>query len=537
MFQYAKTVLFEGSYHIDPPIKFGWEFTVSRWPMGLTLAYMPFLAIIAFFGGDSFKRIPYGPNNPATTLVANDRAYRYCAILNPLVTAGAAVLVFVVCLQMGLPKRKAAAASLVFGLASPATAYTRYDFSQPLAGFLVIASIVILLWLASRVQNSDRSQQKSSNLRNVWLEWGSLLLLGFLIGACILTRIEMVLILALPAGLMLYLLSIDQNTKKSSIKKWFSQQSISRLAIFSLPLLGTLVLILYFNIQRFGSWSNFGYGDAAQDRFVFDLNHIALAMVGHTISPGRGIFFFFPISLFSLVGIYAWIKSVMNGIFRRKITWSPIYNTTPKRWGGFLMVYMIICALLVYSSFSTWSAGLSWGPRFLVPFIPLLTIMAFLGLQPFQFKSNHKLSSQAGLNVELPGVSSKEERVWGNKVNRFLSGLFVGLAILGCVFTFQGLLFNPEAFYLNEFNLTLEDFTNGLYLFSPSYSPLIVGWRLLFYPEKYDIYWLQVEKTSWRLALAIGLFSLGFMARSWIDFFNSQKGEVSRKSNAALQQD
>ena len=44
------------------------------------------------------------------------------------------------------------------------------------------------------------------------------------------------------------------------------------------------------------------------------------------------------------------------------------------------MLLSVLASLLFYSTWTQWPAGLSWGPRFFIPYLPYLTILGFLGL-------------------------------------------------------------------------------------------------------------------------------------------------------------
>lgn len=505
MFQYAKSVLFHGAYRMDPPVYWGHNFPISRWPMGLTLFYMPFLWIFTLlpFGGDSFKNIPYDPNNATNPLLYFDRAYRFAAVLQPLIAATTAVLVYILCQQMGISRRKAAIAALVFGLASPAAAYARYDFAQPLAGLWMIAALVVMIWA-----------------------WGRkpifMLFVGLFISAGTLTRMEIMFFEGIPLLLMAYFAG-SRDGDKGSEKKWlrlFSIQGLKNLFWISLPLLGTAILILYFNVQRFGNWKDVGYNDPNYDRFILNLAFITRSMIGHLVSPGRGVLLFFPISIFSLVGMFTVWKSIIVAKRNNLSTLADIRIAPVNRWAGAVMSFSFIGALLVYSSYNQWSAGLAWGPRFMVALLPFLSCLAFLSLNWIQSRLSNSTYSDKYFEPSEQGTMQtlypEQRQIFINLIN----ALFIVLVIMGGVFVFQGLLWNPEDYYLRgTLGLQMSDFNDGLYHFSPLNSPILTGWRNLLNPDTYDIYWLQADRTAWRLVLAVGLFTLGFLARSWIQYF------------------
>ena len=141
MFEYAKTLLFQRSFLIDPPIFWAnLEIRTSVWSLGLTLVYLPILAMLSslFPGNMLFRQIPNDPHNPYHPLLLENTPYRYASLIHPVLTALTATLVYVLSRQLGLSKKGAWAAALIFGLASPAATYAKYDFAQPLVSLLLL---------------------------------------------------------------------------------------------------------------------------------------------------------------------------------------------------------------------------------------------------------------------------------------------------------------------------------------------------------------------------------------------------------------
>ncbi len=181
--------------------------------------------------------------------------------------------------QLGLSKNKSIAAALVFGLASPAAVYTRFDFAQPLASLFILAAVVWIL------------QARQGNRIFYFLS-------GCSAGLALLTRPETLII---PGGL-LCLAAFFYPIPSGGTKVWFSRQRAGNLLLFAFPLFLGLLAVFFWNNLRFGSWFATGYaGD--ENQFVFDLNRNLLALIANIISPGRGVLIFFPLSLLSMVGL------------------------------------------------------------------------------------------------------------------------------------------------------------------------------------------------------------------------------------------
>jgi hypothetical protein len=83
MFEYAKSLLFQGSSHIDPPIYWAnQEIRTSVWSLGQTLVYMPILLALAsiFLGNVIYRQIPYDPHNPYYPMLMGEHSLPLCIV-------------------------------------------------------------------------------------------------------------------------------------------------------------------------------------------------------------------------------------------------------------------------------------------------------------------------------------------------------------------------------------------------------------------------------------------------------------------------
>lgn len=420
MFQYAKSLLFQHSIFMEPPVVWGTKFVVSRWPIGLTLAYIPMLYLLSKFPAlvrKQYFKIPYEPELGFNQNFFTDPAYQYASLIHPLITAISAVFVFDLGRQLGLSKKKSVAAALVFGLASPAAVYTRYDFAQPLASLMILAAIV---WLLQARRGSK----------------GFLVLSGFCAGLAVLTRPETIFFPGILLCAAAYFLPLHPVQKE----RFFSWPRAARLLAVALPLALGVGAVFWWNDLRFDSWRSMGYSGQANS-FVFDLSRNIPALVANFISPGRGIFIFFPLSLLCIPGCLRLIRR--------------------DNWSGWIIAVFLLGSWLMYSAWYQWGAGLSWGPRFLIPLLPYLAVLSWFGLD------------------SLAHVSAKKRHL-----------AWLALALLGAAACLQGLLFNPLEFY-GQFQLTSTMVVDGLYHFNFSMSPVFSGWEYLFQPLRYDNLWIR----------------------------------------------
>jgi hypothetical protein len=114
--------------------------------------------------------------------------------------------------------------------------------------------------------------------------------------------------------------------------------------------LGITPGLIFFFIQV-GSRGGLGY--AQEPGFSTPL---AVGLFGNLLSPGKSIFVFSPVVILGLVG------------FRR------LWLVAPR--AALLAVALAVPLLLLYSKWWNWAGGTCWGPRFLLPLLPLTMVGA-----------------------------------------------------------------------------------------------------------------------------------------------------------------
>jgi hypothetical protein len=235
-------------------------------------------------------------------------------LLASALVAGAAVVVFAFARQLS-DSRTALFIALVFAFATPAwstgsRALWMHGFSM-----LLLPAALWAMW-------KDR-----------WAVAGSILLLGFFVrptnvvplicaGVWTVLRGRRETVRFLLGGFPVAVLFIAIN-----------------FAMYSTP------LAPYFFVQRGSA------GSLAPMRAEF-----GEALLGNLISPGRGLFVYSPVFLFSIFGLCRWLREPT----RRPLA---IYVTTV-----FLLHYLLI------SSFEDWFGGHSYGPRYFSDLASLLTL-------------------------------------------------------------------------------------------------------------------------------------------------------------------
>ncbi len=402
MFEAAKQLFFRHSLVLDPPVKWGSDvFPVNSFSLGFMLAYLPVLALWSplFYWMPSLQATPYNPAVAHNRELYGNLPYLLCSWLNPLITAITGCLVFGLGRRLGLTPGWAVTAALVYGAASPAAAYARYDFAQPLAGLALTAAVWSLIGAAD-----------GRRLRSLAGAGGAL-------GLALLTRPEFAVMIAWIVAWLII------SSRASGCRA-----AALRVSAVAVPVTAAALIYLWLNRLRFGGWSRTGY-EPLSTLFPVSPSGALEGALGLLLSPGRGLLVFFPLAWLALPGLRRLIKE--------------------RHPAGALCAGLTVAALGLYASYHIWWGGWSWGPRFLVPLLPLLTLASTF----WTFRGQQRGGS-------------------GRKI------LFVGLASLGFAIAWNGILFDFVLYHRWVQNVMGLPDTNAAH-FRLAASPLVSGWRFL----------------------------------------------------------
>lgn len=129
--------------------------------------------------------------------------------------------------------------------------------------------------------------------------------------------------------------------------------AVRRLVAFGALLASGLAAGWAASVLRFGGGENFGYGDEAL-RFTTPL---LAGLFGLVLSPGRGLLVYAPLALVGLARVF------LRGV-------PPAVTALC---GGAPLLLVVTAA-----RFEGWHGGSAWGPRHLLPVLPLLVVPALL---------------------------------------------------------------------------------------------------------------------------------------------------------------
>ncbi len=241
----------------------------------------------------------------------------------PLVGALVCLLFLGLLRAEGVPPRTALLGTLLLGLATPVWVYSK----------TYTAETWLMLCLLAAFASVVRFRRTGSV--------SSAALAGAACGLAVLIKVAM----ALPVvAFAVYFLFFLRDRKGGP----------AAFAAAAAPLLAAAAGILLYNHARFGSFMQSGYG-VEQTSSAYG-TPLLVGLYGLLFSSGKGVFLFAPplLLLFALAGRYA----------------------RAHRAEFVLAVGVVVPSLLLNARFRAWGGDGSWGPRYLVPFLPILMIPA-----------------------------------------------------------------------------------------------------------------------------------------------------------------
>ena len=258
-----------------------------------------------------------------------------CSIFNSFVTALTCVVLFNLLKAFSISIRACFLTTLLYGVGSLAWPYSKYFFPQPLTALLLLGAVSGLIQFSLK---QDR----------MWIYRA-----GFCAGLLIFTRFEGILFFSLGAG---YLLVGKPSTRAVYSKK------LLNLIFFSIFPFIFIIFSLIYNYIKTGVYLNPGGSYCSLSDFSTPL---LLGVYGNLFSSGKGLLFYTPVILLSIIGIR---------FFRYKRE-------------AFFISLIVLVYLFFYSKWWDWSGDWAWGPRFMVVIAPLFFIPIGFLLERVKIKS------------------------------------------------------------------------------------------------------------------------------------------------------
>jgi hypothetical protein len=242
---------------------------------------------------------------------------------NQIVTALCGVLVFHLALQFYRDPLVSVIVALLYGIGTFAWSYSKFHFREPLTALTLLVGTYGLMTFF-----------QSGEMRLLGL--GTL---GFALSTF--TRLSSLLCFA-------WALLYAEYKIRHAYTEGRRRRQIRILLLGSF--FGTLVVIALYNWYRFGSIIDFGYPGETWSTPLLE------GVYGLLLSPGKGVFWYAPILVPSVLGMFK------------------LYP----RWRAeiLLLTTFFLSYLLFHAGFWIWWGGDCWGPRYLVPVLPFLVLGA-----------------------------------------------------------------------------------------------------------------------------------------------------------------
>ena len=248
-------------------------------------------------------------------------------LLNAMVTAWTAVLLWLTAVRLGYRDRTAMLLGLLFGVATIAWPYAKQFFGEPLSALSLLACFYgLLAW-----RQTGRAR---------WLA-----VAGIGAAAAIATvNAHAVLVAVLLAWWM-----VDWVVRG---RPFGSRNGLRGLVAFAVPVAIVGVLLVAYNLVRFGSPFDTGYHFESGEGFT---TPIWQGLWGLLFSPYRSTFLHTPLFIASMVAFVPF--------WRRH------------RSEAAAIAAISVTLILMYSAWWMWWGGYAWGPRFLVPLTPFWVLL------------------------------------------------------------------------------------------------------------------------------------------------------------------
>src|ERR687897_582732 len=373
-------------------------------------------------------------------------------LVNSFIITLTALVIFCFSLEIYSSKKIAFLLGLIFTACSFILPYNTSLFPQPLQSLLIITAAFFIVkslhfhssFLCSydilKIDNQKRSLFFAS-------------LGGIFLGLSVFAQPTSIIVIP---GFVVYSIFSMRHNKKSLIS-------------FLLTLSIALFFMGLVNYLRFGSFTEFGYGS-----YFGTLSYNAYGgktgLIGLLASPGKGLIFYFPVVIL--------LPLALKYMYRQN------------RWLFFLIIYIVLVHWLYFGSLDDtesrfWSGAIAWGPSYLVPVLPFITL-AF-GTLLARFRQSRLLLKVsvlavciAGFIINIPGIL-----VWSEYGTIYASdreGLSADPTSM------EAVTWNPNhSPIISHIRALMDDY---IHLISPEHWRY-TGWHYITYglaPCSYDLY-------------------------------------------------
>jgi hypothetical protein len=276
---------------------------------------------------------------------------------NPLLGAWTAALVAALALRLGAARGSALVAGLSYGLCSFALAQARSTLSDVQATFFLALAVHQLVAARERIASRERAFMPA-------------FVCGFALGMCVLTRVAVA-----PAAACIGFAAL--------IALRGVRAAPSSFAALLAPLSACAIVFAWTNQARFGSWLETGYGAGVGGSFFSYPPHLGLA--GLLISPSKGL------------------AIVAPAAFLAPFAWRPLVARVGKPAAVFVAL-ALLAVLAPVCCMPGWHAAWTFGPRYLLPLLPLAWLGVAFALERARAGKLAGVLLALGLAANLPAA-------------------------------------------------------------------------------------------------------------------------------------
>lgn len=373
-------------------------------------------------------------------------------LFNPLVTALTGALLYSLLRRLDYRPRAALTVALVYGLATFAVVYVKTLFGEALAALLILLAVYAL--------HRYRAGRHARDL----LVAGSAL--GLLLGVNLVYAV-------IGAVVGIFMLIAFGSAGASSMSRDRFKDVLQAGLILSAPIVVAVVLLGAYNLWRFGDLFSSGYHFAEGEGFTRPL---LTGLYGLFVSPFRGVFWYNPVLIAALPG---WV------LLRRRDSYT-----------ASLTAALVLAQALMFAGWWSWHGGIVWGPRFLLPTLPLIAVW----LAPLVAWVLRSLDAGSRRRLERIALT----------LLAVLLLLSVGVQMLGVLYSHYPYIngYLNVHYWTGEFDAPLTALRDEV-LYTPGLSPIVghlalvaAGWQL-------EPAWLAHGVDGVHLLLALAVMGVG----------------------------
>ena len=260
-------------------------------------------------------------------------------LLNEILVAATAAVLFLLVRRMGYPPWVALILGVVATLATPLWVYGKLFFAEP----TITLTFIVTLYAAYAAATTRRA--------------GWVVATGVAYGLAVAAKyIDLALLAPVPVYLAwTFAASAGQGEKRGHTSASMIYSAVTTLLWFSLGAIPVGELLVGYDLARYGLPLDSGYG--AWETFS---TPTLVGVAGLLFSPGKSIFVYTPVFLLTL-----W--------------WGPAFFRRFPTWSG-MVGAIIVLNLVLYGSWYVWWGAWGWGSRFTVPIMPLVALFLAEGL-------------------------------------------------------------------------------------------------------------------------------------------------------------